>query len=211
MQTIHSLTSPKLIGASALGVLGTLTADVTAVWLRQIKPLASLEARRAAGDLTLATHQDGDVPEGRWHRAGDTLPPTGPDEVLVLDSRVLVAGPDGTGWLTVLDFSASPSATAQAELVRELLALRWQGLLLHTGASYHFIGAEVTSFSAWRQRMAQALLLPGIDHRYMGHSLLRCAGGARLTTCPQKPTMPRVIATIGWQCDGARCSVIGAA
>lgn len=208
MQTIHSLTSPKLIGASALGVLGTLTADVTAVWLRQIKPRAGFEARRAAGDPTLATHHDDDIQPGRWHRSGDTLPPTAHDEVIVLDSRVCVPV-DGTRWLTILDFAAPPSPVAQAEIVRELNALGWSGLLLLSGASYLFIGAELTDFGSWRRRMAQALLVPGIDYRYIGHCLLRGAGGARLTTCTRKPHTPRVVAVIGAEMDGARCSVIG--
>ena len=112
--------------------------------------------------------------------------------VLALGSRVLI--PDRhSARLLLLDFAVPCSPEAQTETAACLRACGWRGWLLCSGASYHFIGRDLMGFGEWTKAMAQALLIPGIDVRYMGHSLHRSSGAMRLTTCPLKPTESYVV------------------
>lgn len=115
-----------------------------------------------------------------------------PGQVVALGSRLLL----GAQHLLLLDFAIPCSTQAQDELVGYLQECGWRGWLLESGASYHFIGATPMDPPAWRREMARALLIPGIDVRYMGHSLHREQGAVRLTACPLKPTVPFVVAVL---------------
>lgn len=115
-----------------------------------------------------------------------------PGQVVALGSRLLL----GAQHLLLLDFAIPCSTQAQDELVGYLQECGWRGWLLESGASYHFIGATPMDPPAWRREMARALLIPGIDVRYMGHALHREMGAVRLTACPLKPTVPFVVAVL---------------
>ena len=117
-------------------------------------------------------------------------------QALALGSQVRLA--DGRpANLLLLDFTVPPSPAAQAELVHMIGHCGWRGWLLMSGASYHFIGADPMPLEDWRRAMARAQLIPGIDVRYMAHSLYNDQGGIRFTVCPVKPLMPYVVAELG--------------
>lgn len=124
--------------------------------------------------------------------AGFLAMPEAPEEVTALCSPL-----PGTGrQRLLLDFSAPISDRNEDELCRYVRHCGWKGWLLVSGASYHFIGRDPMPLNAWRRAMARALLIPGIDHRFMGHALHNEEGAVRLTTCPVKPHTPYVIAVL---------------
>lgn len=122
------------------------------------------------------------------------LPPE--DGVVALSSEVETV--HGRADLLLLDFACPPSETAQAEIEAACRALGWTGWLLVSGASYHFIGDQPMGREEWVSAMGAALLIPGIDYRYIGHRLIAGAGAVRLSTCPRKPHEPVVVARLGW-------------
>lgn len=163
------------------------------------QPRSGAVARARAAGLPLAPillDVSPDAPEGRVpaHEVALFMGRLrlGPGEVVALGSRLWWGG----GHLLLLDFAIPCSTQAQDELVGYLQECGWRGWLLESGASYHFIGAAPMDPPAWRREMARALLVPGIDVRYMGHALHREMGAVRLTACPLKPTVPFVVAVL---------------
>lgn len=191
---------PWLLGRDVEHMLCHMLAmpPFSAVELRVIRPQPGFEARRAAdpaGPGLDPVHNDTDTRPPMWLQRGATLPEVGPDEVLCFTSSVSVVG-HGLRHLLLLDFRVPVSVEAQRDLERHLTALGWHGLLAVTGSSYHFLGVEALVPRTWEQRMHQSLLIPGIDWRYIGHSLIRGAGAARFTACALKPTRPYIVAII---------------
>ena len=119
--------------------------------------------------------------------------PASSDETIALCSTVGTVG----DRLLLLDFSAPVSADNTAEILACARILGWRGWLLASGNSYHWIGAEPLTVDAWCGAMASALLLPvPIDVRYMGLSMRRGVGAARLFACVAKPTEPYVVGEV---------------
>lgn len=163
------------------------------------QPRSGAVARARAAGLPLAPillDVSPDAPEGRVpaHEVALFMGrlELDPGEVVGLGSRLWWGGGD----LLLLDFAVPPSPAAQAELVECIQHAGWSGWLLESGVSYHFIGRTVMGPAVWRREMARALLIPGIDVRYMGHALHREMGAVRLTACPLKPTVPFVVAVL---------------
>jgi hypothetical protein len=128
----------------------------------------------------------------RWGSLSAIRKPTTADETIALCSTV------GARRLLLLDFKAPVTAENTAEILACARLLGWSGWLLNSGSSYHWIGAELFSVSDWTSAMATALLLPvQIDVRYMGHSMWRGLGAARLFACTGKPHEPVVIGSVG--------------
>ena len=119
----------------------------------------------------------------------------GDNECIALSSLVETA--HGPRHLLLLDFACEPSPEAQADLLAFLERAGWRGWLLMSGASYHFVGLDLLPFETWARAMGKALLIPGIDVRYIGHRLAGGMGGLRVTAHPRKPTVPFVVATVG--------------
>jgi hypothetical protein len=119
----------------------------------------------------------------------------GPDEALAIASSVEMTSGIERHFL-ILDFAVPVSEAATASLNACLTATGWHGWLLISGSSYHFIGRDLMTAREWRSAMGRALLIPGIDIRYMGHRLTAGLGAARITVHPRKPTLPYVIAEI---------------
>lgn len=94
--------------------------------------------------------------------------------------------------ILLLDFSC-PVTDENTELLKKELP---KGLLVNSGNSYHFYGYEVLDFATWQARMHAALLLHGIDHRYIGHRLLDGYGTLRITPNDHKPHTPEIICEI---------------
>lgn len=124
----------------------------------------------------------------------DLIRPSTPEEAIAFCSHI---GLDGRRQLLILDFSAPVSDENDVLLIEVLTTLRWRGWALHSGSSYLFIGSESLAHAEWRDRMAQALLLPvAIDRRFVGHNLRRGYGGARIWACSARPTEPQVLAEV---------------
>lgn len=119
----------------------------------------------------------------------------GPDEAIAIASSVEETSGIERHFL-ILDFATPVSDDATASLKACLSATGWRGWLLVSGSSYHFIGRDLMTRDAWRSNMGRALLIPGIDIRYMGHRLTAGLGAARITVHPRKPTLPYVICEI---------------
>lgn len=128
----------------------------------------------------------------RWGSLAAIRRPATSAETIALCSSV------GSRRLLLLDFSAPVTDTNTAEILACARLLGWSGWLLASGSSYHWIGAELFSVSAWQAEMATVLLLPvQIDVRYMGHSMRRGLGAVRLFSCDAKPFEPTVIGSVG--------------
>lgn len=119
----------------------------------------------------------------------------GPDEAIAVASSVEMTSGIERHFL-ILDFATPVSEDATASLKACLAATGWHGWLLVSGSSYHFIGRDLMTRDDWRSNMGRALLIPGIDIRYMGHRLTAGLGAARITVHPRKPTLPYVICEI---------------
>lgn len=142
------------------------------------------------GSRDIAVHR---VAAQSLHDGFDLAP--GPDECIALSS--LVETVHGPRHLLLLDFACPPSPAAQADLISFLERAGWRGWLLMSGASYHFVGIDLLTVETWTRAMGKALLIPGIDVRYIGHRLAGGMGGLRITAHPRKPTVPFVVATVG--------------
>lgn len=143
------------------------------------------------GSRDIAVHR---LPAGEVAARLHELSPRA-DECIAFSS--LVETVHGPRHLLLLDFACPPSPEAQADLTAFLERAGWRGWLLLSGASYHFVGFDFFTAEGWSRAMGKALLMPGIDVRYIGHRLAGGMGGLRITTHPRKPMMPAVIATIG--------------
>jgi len=193
--------APELVRAVAL------QEGVLAVEIRTYVPVHHARERIAAGTaplVALSQHDADPVPparlgrqrvlEGGLERLQDHFIPDG--HVLALSSRVeTLSGPQ---HLLVLDFACPPTAEGMHQVVAAVEHHGWRGVVLLTGSSFHFVGTEPLDAEAWRVAMGRALLLTDlIDVRYVGHTLVRGAGAARITACEAKPMVPRVVAVVG--------------
>jgi hypothetical protein len=98
--------------------------------------------------------------------------------------------------IVMLDFKTphSPSSTRFLQLT--LRSLGGRGVLLRSGASYHYYGFEVLTDADWRGFLHWALLIPGIDVRYVAHCLIEGMAHLRVTAGGSKRTAPRVVALV---------------
>lgn len=97
--------------------------------------------------------------------------------------------------IPLLDLRCPPSPENERILGAALTRVHAPGgLLLESGRSYHFYGKSQLNPDEWRQFMARALLLhPFVDSRYVAHRLLAGQAVLRVSTCPRKPTEPRLV------------------
>lgn len=181
--------------------------DIVGIELRTFKPAKNIHARIAAGEdriVALGSHDDDPLPPQRLSRermrAGGLtrliehfLPE---EHALAVSSCVQTIA--GERHILVLDFVVPPSTKALDDIVSACKMNHWEGAVLMSGSSYHFIGTVPMKLEAWVSEMGRALLLTDvIDVRYMGHALARCAGSARITATEAKPTLPTVVALVG--------------
>lgn len=170
--------------------------EIVYLYFRGYRPRPGFAARLAAGDpdtcgasstpdLWSRHYLRGQVVSLLLDGAAHLLPEDG---VCALSSIVETAS--DTRHLLLLDFACPVSAENQARLVRTIRRLEWTGCLLISGSSYHFLGDDLLSLEDWTTAMGLALLIDGIDQRYIGHAIASRRGALRLTTCPMKPTEP---------------------
>lgn len=95
-----------------------------------------------------------------------------------------------TEHLLLLDFTI-PVTADNTKILRE--SINHKGLLVNSGNSYHFYSYQSFTIEDWKQEMYKALLLPGIDFRYIGHRLINGYGNLRITRSESKPVLPVVL------------------
>lgn len=133
----------------------------------------------------------------RFDRLEYVIQPTDWRETVAFGSAI-VTRINEERHLMLLDFSAPADKATDRELLDIFSLLRWRGWLLHSGASYHWLGADHYSRDQWSELMGQALLFPvQVDVRYIGHCLHRGSSALRLFACQGKPTEPTVVGAVG--------------
>jgi hypothetical protein len=188
--------------ADLVEILATLP-DVRVLYFRRYGVQLSHDVRAAAlhadrgGELLDSGSRDIAVHKISAHSVAEKLPLLVPEvgEAIALSS--LVETVHGPRHLLLLDFACPPSPEVQAELSDFLTRAGLHGWLLMSGNSYHFVGIDLLTHADWTRGMGRALLMPGIDVRYIGHRLNGGMGGLRMTAHPLKPTVPFVVEAIG--------------
>jgi hypothetical protein len=95
-------------------------------------------------------------------------------------------------YIPMMDFKEQES-TSNLELLTEFLKqLAYKGIIVNSGASYHFYGFEFLEHAQWVKFMAECLLVPWSDSRWIGHSLLEGSGDLRISASELKPKLPVV-------------------
>lgn len=114
---------------------------------------------------------------------------------LALDSKCMFQ--DGSlKYIPMMDFKPPPNAN-NLELLKELLKrLACKGIIVDSGASYHFYGFDFFDYAQWREFMGKCLLAPWPDSRWIGHSLIADGGDLRISATELKQTAPSVCAIL---------------
>jgi|ERR1041384_305325 hypothetical protein len=95
-------------------------------------------------------------------------------------------------YIPMMDFKLGQSMS-NLELLKEFLErLAYKGVIVDSGASYHFYGFEFLDHSRWVKFMGECLLVPWSDARWIGHSLLAEGGDLRISATEMKPKVPVV-------------------
>jgi hypothetical protein len=114
---------------------------------------------------------------------------------LALDSKCIFQ--DGSlKYIPMMDFKPPPNAN-NLELLKELLKrLACKGIIIDSGASYHFYGFDFFDYAQWREFMGKCLLAPWPDSRWIGHSLIADSGDLRISATELKQKAPSVCAIL---------------
>lgn len=95
-------------------------------------------------------------------------------------------------YIPMMDFKLNQSKS-NLELLKEFLKqLAYKGIIVNSGASYHFYGYDFLEHAQWVEFMAECLLVPWSDSRWIGHSLLAGSGDLRISATELKPKLPVV-------------------
>lgn len=112
-------------------------------------------------------------------------------QALGLDSRCTSqAAP--VRYIPMMDFRPTPNAD-NLELLKEFF--KWigcEGIIVDSGASYHFYGFDLLDYTQWINFMGKCLLVPWADPRWIGHSLISGSGVLRISATERKPKLPSV-------------------
>jgi|KBSSwiStaDraftv2_1062776.scaffolds.fasta_scaffold14171_7 hypothetical protein len=97
-----------------------------------------------------------------------------------------------TRYIPMMDFQPPPN-TDNLELLKEFLnRIGYEGIIVESGASYHFYGFELLNDAEWIGFMGKCLLVPWSDPRWIGHSLLAGNGVLRISATDLKHKLPAV-------------------
>jgi hypothetical protein len=92
----------------------------------------------------------------------------------------------------MMDFKPPPNVN-NLELLREFLErIESKGIIVDSGASYHFYGFDFLDYGQWIRFMGKCLLAPWPDSRWIGHSLLAGSGVLRISTAETKQKLPSI-------------------
>jgi hypothetical protein len=117
-------------------------------------------------------------------------------EMVVLLSRVKLSN-GVVAHIPMLDFACPDSPNARVVLPHVLAQLGEAGVLVASGASFHFYGFRLMTDSERIRFLAKALLYhPIVDGRYIAHELLEPATSLRLSRHEHTSDYPRVIDVI---------------
>lgn len=95
-------------------------------------------------------------------------------------------------YIPMMDFQLGRS-TSHLELLKHFLQrLADKGIIVDSGASYHFYGFDFLDHAQWVKFMGKCLLVPWSDARWIGHSLIAGSGDLRISASELKPKLPVV-------------------
>jgi len=95
-------------------------------------------------------------------------------------------------YIPMMDFKPPPSAN-NLELLKEFLKrIACRGIIVDSGASYHFYGFDFLDRARWIRFMGKCLLAPWSDSRWIGHSLIEGGGTLRISANEHKRKLPSV-------------------
>lgn len=95
-------------------------------------------------------------------------------------------------YIPMMDFKPPPSVN-NLELLKEFLGrTESNGIIVDSGASYHFYGFDFLDYGEWIRFMGKCLLAPWPDSRWIGHTLIAGSGVLRISTTETKQKLPSV-------------------
>lgn len=110
---------------------------------------------------------------------------------LGLESRCMFKN-SSVRYIPMMDFQLGRSA-GHLELLKHFLQrLTDKGIIVDSGASYHFYGFDFLDHAQWIRFMGKCLLVPWSDARWIGHSLIAGGGDLRISPSELKPKLPVV-------------------
>lgn len=114
------------------------------------------------------------------------------DQALALDAKCHVQ--DGSAnYFAMMDFSAPPNQNNLELLSSFVEGIACDGIIVDSGASYHFYGFELLDYHKWVAFMGKCLLAPWSDSRWIGHSLIENGGDLRISPTRLKQKLPSVV------------------
>lgn len=121
------------------------------------------------------------------------------DEILGMTSLVKIGG-ETERHIPMIDFECAISGQNLLRVLEVLGSLdQKEGFILESGASYHYYGIELISFSKWVAFMKRCESYDIIGSKWISHQLKlkeNCST-LRISVAPAKPHLPEVIAKIG--------------
>jgi len=99
--------------------------------------------------------------------------------------------------IPMMDFSL-PGHPQSLQEIRWLLERIGQkdGVILFSGRSYHYYGANLMDEAEWFNFLGDCLLSGLVDIRYIAHRLKDRCGILRMSSCPLRPRVPSVVSII---------------
>lgn len=110
---------------------------------------------------------------------------------LGLDSKCIFQDASAR-YIPMMDFRSTPNAD-NLELLKEFFKrIGCEGIIVDSGASYHFYGFDFLDYTQWIRFMGKCLLVPWSDPRWIGHSLVAGSGVLRISASERKQKVPSV-------------------
>lgn len=194
-------TAPKFI--SALAQMNPLVRSLSFTIYSPIpvveERLGDLKNRPVAEVVTSFLHHDNSSNQ-RWQVLASELTAeiiidkiaTLPNNLALAIESKCILHDASIGYIPMMDFKPNPSGD-NLELLKEFLKrLAFKGILVDSGASYHFYGFDLLAHTQWIMFMGECLLVPWSDSRWIGHSLIAGGGDLRISATKQKPKHPSV-------------------
>ena len=139
-----------------------------------------------------ASSKRSDITVENLNRIISSLPE---DSVLGVLSGVIVR--DREFHLPIMDFACreSPENLAKIEQFLRILGHN-KGVILTSGRSYHYYGVGLMSEEQWLSFLGDCGLSGLADPRYIFHRLKDICGILRLSACPLRPKIPKVVSIL---------------
>lgn len=119
--------------------------------------------------------------------------------VLGVMSKVVLKRKE-TLHVPMMDFSEGRSPEQSQNLAEIVYFLQRagysNGIILFSGRSFHYYGNYLMSERAWRGFLGDCLLYGLADPRYVGHREKDGYGALRISACPLRPHIPKVVSVL---------------